>query len=58
MKIPYQHNTSSYGETTSAVMLLRKHPSYIDGNAEFNWVFFSGLFTYSIVMFIGIANVY
>ena len=58
MKIPYLHNTQGYGETASSITLLRDNPTYIDGNAEFNWVFFFGLFTYAAVMFIGVANAY
>ena len=56
MKIPYLHNKSSF--ETGAIALLKKHPNYIDGNEQFNWVFFFGLFTYTMIVLIGMANVY
>lgn len=56
MKIPYLHTNSSFEK--GSIELLRRHPNYIDGNAQFNFVFFMGLFTYTAALLIGMANVY
>ena len=56
MKIPYLHNKSRF--ETDAIKLLRQHPDYIDGNELFNWVYFFGLFVFTVATVVGYSNIY